>query len=637
MNDAQTFVLGSSWAVIDGLYTRVADIPGVGPDGFILGVNNAHLIVGSTSGDDLFLVSGGVRTALDDAVTEIHAPAGIVPELAAMDFVDIGNDGSVLLRQDNATVWVLRGGVLSYAWTGLAYDANASGAVVGALQDPGSTTTRGVVRWADGTVQVLDGLSTARFINTLNHIVGFAPAGAVATPMMWVDGHLTNLGKPGSTVHGLSDAGRVLLKRYEPNRFGTIVEIPYVVDTADGVQNLASLVIGGGFSPFFGDLRMFADGTIVPEHGAVLRPIADVVAYTARSNGSFSIATTDAGAFVVFTTWYGEVAVMTKGSGGWTVTDSQELRASLGLTQTDPLDILDIHSFDERAFIVGTGRVLRTGVQGLGSLFPVVVGQPIVGSSSMFVSQDQRDHLAGATADGDLVLLYQIESGNSEWAVANLADLLEQNGQSPVSVAESLTSFAMPWGAMNIAYLDASGDVQVVWWAPGLPAWRIDNLSEMAGAPPLHGTLVSYVTPWNGQNIVGTDADGNLVALWWTPGMGAWRSDRLVDGTPAQLDENSITAYVTPWGGLNIAGLDKSTGKLTAYWWTPGMPAWVVQAFEIQNAPVDLQLKGRLKSAVAEDGRLFVTGVTQDNHIVNIWFGTETGFQWEFEDVTASV
>jgi hypothetical protein len=119
--------------------------------------------------------------------------------------------------------------------------------------------------------------------------------------------------------------------------------------------------------------------------------------------------------------------------------------------------------------------------------------------------------------------------------------------------------------------------------------------------------------------------------------MSRWRTDRLVEGTPDQLDASTLTAYVTPWGGLNIAGLDRTTGKLTAYWWAPGKPTWIVEEFTIPDASTDLHLKGRLASAVASDGRIFLTAVTEDNHLATVWIGAQTGFAWTFEDITLSV
>jgi len=54
-----------------------------------------------------------------------------------------------------------------------------------------------------------------------------------------------------------------------------------------------------------------------------------------------------------------------------------------------------------------------------------------------------------------------------------------------------------------------------------------------------------------------------------------WRNDDLtsITGGP-RLKAESITAYVTPWGALNVAGVDDS-GETQVYWWTPGMTKWI--------------------------------------------------------------
>jgi len=187
-------------------------------------------------------------------------------------------------------------------------------------------------------------------------------------------------------------------------------------------------------------------------------------------------------------------------------------------------------------------------------------------------------HVASRDADGDLILYRRIDSldatlgRTSTWSSRDLSDELRQRGFEAPALVGELTSCVTPWGAQTILGVDATGEVHAIWTAPALNGqWRTDNLSDISSAPAFTGAGLSvFQTDWNGVHIAGFDADGDMQVMWWLPQFeGRWDSanfsDRF-DFTPLQPE--TITTYVTPWGGLNILGLDGS-GDLTAYWWAP--------------------------------------------------------------------
>lgn len=156
-------------------------------------------------------------------------------------------------------------------------------------------------------------------------------------------------------------------------------------------------------------------------------------------------------------------------------------------------------------------------------------------------------------------------AGSYTWALTNLTELIGAPG-----LSGDLTTYQPTWGSVHIAGLDARGHAINYWFFPDATGWRFDDLTALFNGPTMTGGLTGYVASWNGLNLAGLDGDGDVIVYWWAPplGPGNWQTlnmTELFDFTPltGQLD-----AYVTNWGGLNIAGLDAS-GNLVTYWWSP--------------------------------------------------------------------
>ncbi|TVQ61657.1 MAG: hypothetical protein EA378_07880 [Phycisphaerales bacterium] len=201
--------------------------------------------------------------------------------------------------------------------------------------------------------------------------------------------------------------------------------------------------------------------------------------------------------------------------------------------------------------------------------------------------------LAGYDAQGAIVAYGQTDAthGQHLGAVWSHLDItrsqLTPNGLTQPSFVGDLIAYSTSWGGLNIAGLDALGAIHVVWWAPGLDHWTADNLSQITGAPAYVGGITAYLTDWDGINLAGLDTHGNLQVTWWVPGFGGeWVVSDLTDlfDGPA-LTGGNLASYVTPWGGLNVAGLD-GDGRLHVYWWVPSFGGeWVVSELAIDSAP----------------------------------------------------
>jgi hypothetical protein len=240
--------------------------------------------------------------------------------------------------------------------------------------------------------------------------------------------------------------------------------------------------------------------------------------------------------------------------------------------------------------------------------------EPITGGLVSMLPHFGLRLLGGLTASGDLVLYGETAgrtpAGHVAWTYANLYDLyIRPFGVVPPNFGGGgLVAYVTPWDGLNIAGSFA-GSVIVFWTAPGLTDWRVSNLTYEVGDSQQgfqdFSNIKVYQTPWGGINIVGGD---NLQVYWWVPGMPTWRAAMLTRAESgllgsAEIRSSTMTTYVTPWGGLNIAGLNVRN-ELIVYWWAPGMETWQRSRIDDSLGPQDRRVDrvGALESHVAPDG-----------------------------------
>jgi cyclophilin family peptidyl-prolyl cis-trans isomerase len=281
-----------------------------------------------------------------------------------------------------------------------------------------------------------------------------------------------------------------------------------------------------------------------------------------------------------------------------------------------------------------------TGFWNVRNLGTEISTSQIVNSDvSVFTSTDGLNHVAGTTSNGQLVIFDQTATkdsgGNYTWTFANIAtrDLIPNGKTMPVWVGD-ITTYVTSWNGLNVAGLDSNGKIQVVWWAPGLSAWTTDNLSDLTGAPAITGSLTSYLTSWGGINLAGTDSNGKLNVTWWVPGAN-WVTNNLTDQFAGPtLVTTSLSSYVTPWGGLNIAGLD-ANGKINVYWWAPGMSDWVVTNLsDITTGAV--APSGRMTGVASPSGTINLVGKSASGAALRYYWNPGDGGTWTFLDLSAT-
>ncbi len=252
-------------------------------------------------------------------------------------------------------------------------------------------------------------------------------------------------------------------------------------------------------------------------------------------------------------------------------------------------------------------------------------------------TSDGMTHLALTDENSNLWLL----SGNvalGTWSVVNLTALIDAPG-----LTGDLTSYQPSWGAIHLAGLDARGHAINYWIVPGsTPTWQFSDLTELFSGPLMAGNLTGYVTGWDGLNLAGINDDNELIVYWWAPGVegGNWQTINMTQTFEGPQLFGQLDAYVTPWGGLNVAGIDEN-GDTFTYWWAPGLVddpnRWRVDNISLvastEDAPV-AEFQPNVDVAVSTDGgiNIFMICFSQNLHVLR-WTPADPVWRWNIPTI----
>lgn len=332
-------------------------------------------------------------------------------------------------------------------------------------------------------------------------------------------------------------------------------------------------------------------------------------------------------------------------SGGWTVTDlglksSTSGTASAPVTWIDPKD-----STTYAAAISSDGLILykNTSIANhdweARNLTTEISGAELITSNlTVFVDTHDKVNIAGVTAEGKIELYTQTGSSGTNgftWSARNLSDTdLATAGQTTPQFTSQIASYVTSWNGLNIVGLDANGDIQALWWAPGQATWQVANLTAITGAPKMVGNVSPYLTTWNAINISGTDANGNVVVTWWVPSFNdKWVTSDLTGlFSGPTLDTGSITTYVTPWGGTNVVGRNAS-GQVVVYWWDPslqqttGSDDWQITVLSEFITGADVPTSA-ISAFTSPSGTINLFGTNDSGQLIRYWWKPGQDWQW---------
>lgn len=241
-----------------------------------------------------------------------------------------------------------------------------------------------------------------------------------------------------------------------------------------------------------------------------------------------------------------------------------------------------------------------------------------------------NSNIFGKNADEELVAYWQDGSEGEDgfnWNFINLGEHLDGTGQDQPAWDGDIESYSVPWGGMNVIAVDANGDVTAVWWAPGLDHWVYTNLSEQTGAEELVGTVSVSVTPWGGVNVLGTNALGHTIALWWAPGYEWQVTNMTLLANAPDYAAGSASSFSSIAGDIVVAGLTES-GNVAIFSWTLENQTWEVTELT-PPSEITSELVGQLTGFANMNSELFVLGSNVDGEVVQMAYDAELD-QWDF-------
>jgi cyclophilin family peptidyl-prolyl cis-trans isomerase len=333
-------------------------------------------------------------------------------------------------------------------------------------------------------------------------------------------------------------------------------------------------------------------------------------------------------------------------SGGWTVTDLN-LKTEQSGNATNPVTWVDSKDGKTYAAAISAGGLMlyknTTGnTWTVRNLNDEISGADLITSSLTTFTLNGLVYIVGLAADGDFLLFRQTggqANGGYAWTSRNLStsDLLINNIDTTPNFTSPLSAYVPSWNVPTIVGLDAGGDIQAVWFTQG--KWAAINLSDITHAPPMVGVISPYLTSWNAINLTGTDADGNVLVTWWVPSFGgSWVQTNLstLKSGPT-LAVGSVATYVTPWGGTNILGRN-ADGDLVAYWWAPTLGAGNWQIANLSDIITGAeQTLGPAYGFSSPSGVVNIFGTAADGELIRYWWKSTDGWQWENVSSTADL
>lgn len=192
---------------------------------------------------------------------------------------------------------------------------------------------------------------------------------------------------------------------------------------------------------------------------------------------------------------------------------------------------------------------------------------------------DKATGLVRAAANTDRGVTIYSENADGTWSYTVLG---EELGTGTVLVG-SLAHTPGPGGRINLFGLSATGDL--IRYVEGLDTadWSEWNLSTLRldplglATPDFAGTLVAYATPWGGLNVAGLDTGGDLQTVWTTTRADRWFVSNLSENADAPPLVGDLAVAAAGPAGIYFSGVD-ADGHVQVLSWRPDDVGWTATA-----------------------------------------------------------
>ena len=296
-------------------------------------------------------------------------------------------------------------------------------------------------------------------------------------------------------------------------------------------------------------------------------------------------------------------------------------------------------------------------------------------SLTNFIDLNGNPHLFGLTSAGEYVTVRRtgVVNGNWQWQYENITQSVLNNnpGVGSLPVILEFEPYATRWNQWGLAGITDTGDVVSIWTAPAFNFWTISNLSDetrnlTGGNVQLTGGLATVITrrfdvpvdqqtQWDGINIGGLNANGELYVLWWAAANvnqdpnnldSGWRISNLTDpqatapnssatDLPRFAADRGLSSYFTTWGGINYVGFN-SSGQVQIYWWVPGFAGQYISSIVTDTLPTGTLIPvADLNSYSAPNGTISIFGPGPADETIRLWVDPfAPGTSWGVQNLT---
>ncbi|HZW09532.1 MAG TPA: hypothetical protein VFF69_06495 [Phycisphaerales bacterium] len=205
----------------------------------------------------------------------------------------------------------------------------------------------------------------------------------------------------------------------------------------------------------------------------------------------------------------------------------------------------------------------------------------------------------------------------------------------------AFTAFLASDGRAHIAGLGDDGSLYLGFQTGRAdPDWGSASLTRHLLArgirtPRFAGALAGFASPWGAMNIAGLDEAGRVQSVWWSParrGLG-WMVSDITAAAGAPMLVGNLAASATPWGAMQIFGTD-ARGHAIAIWWTR-QTGWQSTDLTTLTAGTPLEA-GTLSSAATPWGAIELVGRTAADEVAAYWWAPGSG-GWTFESITSEL
>jgi hypothetical protein len=165
-------------------------------------------------------------------------------------------------------------------------------------------------------------------------------------------------------------------------------------------------------------------------------------------------------------------------------------------------------------------------------------------------------------------LFYKV--GYSGWRVNDLT----LSAGLTVSPVGNPVGYITPGDVQHVVYRGRDSHIYELFTGPGDPKWYWNRLTQAAGAPLAAGDPTAYVTALNTNHVVYRGTDCHIYELFYGPGLPNWRMNDLTQAAGAPLAVGNPVGYTTGWDTIQHVVYRAANNHIYELFYPSSDPSW---------------------------------------------------------------